>query len=506
MSRQSFRVKCPAPFSGIPFAALSRILRPSSTSQPEGAYCVIRRELVLHYAAMILRAQYVLPITAPLIRDGAIRVVGQTITDVGPAADLVARYPHEAVSDFGKAALLPGFIDAHTNLEHSVIRASELDVPFAQWTKTMIRNSAKLNAADWYSSAVLGGLEALSFGITCVANTSATGAAVGVMRDLGLRGIVYREVVASQRGEVDAAMERAENDVLSWMCEVDNERVQVGVMPGSLYSCHPAILTKVAELATRENLQLALHVAGSKEEFNFIRYGSSAFKIHDGENPIETRTALPWMPSGTSPVRYAVNWGAFDAPNVVAVHCVHINDEDVRFLKTYDVAVCVCSRTNAQLGMGVAPILGLRRAGLRIGFGSDSLAATDSIDMFTQMRTGMLIQRAVDADAGAFLNSTQALEMATIGAARALRLDAQVGSLEAGKVADVIAVDVSRLHLGADADPVPGLVNTCAGTDVLMTMVGGKRIYEKDNWNVDIPLARNLSRVYEARRKLRENA
>ena len=453
---------------------------------------------------MILRARYVLPITSPLIRDGAVRVVGQTITDVGPAADIIARYPQEAVSDFGKAALLPGFIDTHTNLEHSVIRASELDVPFADWTKTMIRHAAKLGPDDWYASAVLGGLEALSCGITCVANTSATGAAVGVMRDLGMRGIVYREVAAAKKDMVQAAMDKAEEDVLSWMCDVDGERVRVGVMPGSLYSCHPAILSQVAQLATREGLQLAIHVAGSKEEFNFIRYGSSAFKIHDGDSPIEATVTLPWLPSGTSPVRYAVNWGAFDAPNVVAVHCVHVDDEDVRMMKSYDVAACICSRTNAQLGMGVAPILSLHRAGLRMGFGSDSLAATDSIDMFTQMRTGMLIQRAVDADSRAFMDSATALRMATIGAARALRLDDRVGSLEAGKDADIIAVDVSRLHLGPESDPVPGLVNTCAGTDVTMTMVAGKKIYEKDNWNVDIPLARSLARVFETRRKLRE--
>ena len=422
---------------------------------------------------MILRARYVLPITAPLIRDGAVRVQGQTITDVGPAADIIARFPAEPVQDFGKATLLPGFIDAHTNLEHSVIRASELDVPFAQWTKTMIRHAGKLTREDWYASAVMGGLEALSCGITCVANTSGTGAAVGVMRDLGLRGIVYREVVASTKDAADAAMAAAEDDVLSWMCDVDGERVQVGLMPGSLYSSHPSVLTRVAELATRENLQLALHVAGSKEEVNFIRYGSSAFKIHDGDKPVEATTTLPWMPSGTTPVRYAVNWGAFDAPNVVAVHCVHVNDEDVRIMKSYDVAACICSRTNAQLGMGVAPILALHRANLRMGFGSDSLAATDSIDMFTQMRTGMLIQRAVDADTGAFMDSHTALKMATIGAARALRLDETVGSLEPGKAADIIAVDVSGLHLGADADPVPGLVNTCSGAEVRMTMVAG---------------------------------
>ena len=452
---------------------------------------------------MILRAKYVLPITSPLIRDGAVRVSGSQITDVGTAAELMAKYPGEAVSDFEKAALLPGFIDCHTNLEHSVIRASELDVPFAQWTKSMIHYSRKLSRDDWYASAVQGGLEALSCGITCVANTSASGAAVGAMRDLGMRGIVYREVGATTKAAVEDAMYAAEEDVLNWMCDVDGVRIQVGLMPGSLYSCHPEIHKRVAELATRENLPIALHVAGSREEFNFIRYGSSAFKIHDGENTIESMTTLPWMPSGTTPVRYAVNWGAFEAPNVVAVHCVHLADEDIRLLKSYDVAICACPRTNAQLGMGVVHITELRRAGLRVGFGSDSLAATDSIDMFTQMRTGMLIQRAAGTS-GTFMDSHVALEMATIGAARALKLDDMVGSLEPGKAADIIAVDVSGLHLAPTADPVPALVNSCSGAEVMMTMVNGRRVYEHGNWNVDIPLARSLARVYQTRRKLHE--
>lgn len=434
------------------------------------------------------------------------RVAGNVITDVGPASALTKQYPADQVQDFGKAVLMPGFIDAHTNLEHSVLRAAELDVPFAKWTKVLIRHSAKMNVDDWYASAVLGGLEALSCGITSVGNTSASGAAVGVMRDLGLRGTVYRQVHASTKDRVAPAMAAAEDDVLSWLCDVDGERVRVGLATGSLYSCHPEILRQTAQLATRENLPVAMHIAGSFEEVNFIRYGSSAFKIHEEGSRVTAQPAesLPWLPSGTTPVRFAVNWGAFEAPNVVAVHCIHLGDEDLRFLKKYNVAVAACPRTNAQLGMGVAPLSEFARAGLRLGFGSDSLAATDSIDMFTQMRTGMLIQRATCAGTGTFMDSATALEMATIGGARVLKLDDQVGSLEPGKLADIIAVDVSGLHLAADADPVPGLVNTCSGSEVMMTMVNGKCVYEKDNWNVDIPLARSLARVFETRRKLHE--
>ena len=186
---------------------------------------------------------------------------------------------------------------------------------------------------------------------------------------------------------------------------------------------------------------------------------------------------------------------------MLAVHCVHTDEEDVKKLKEYNVAVAVCPRCNAQLGMGVAPVDEFMRAGLRVGIGTDSPAATDSTDMLSEMRLGMLIQRAVNV--GRFLNSESMLEMATIGGARALKLDDEIGSLEIGKRADVIAVDLSSSQQSPSTNPVSAMVNTCTSADVIMTMVDGKTLYERDKWHIDVEVAKHIARVIEIRGKLR---
>ena len=148
--------------------------------------------------------------------------------------------------------------------------------------------------------------------------------------------------------------------------------------------------------------------------------------------------------------------------------------------------------------MGVAPLNEFMRAGLRLGMGTDSPAATDSTDMLTEMRIGMLVQRAVNV--GEFLDSATMLEMATIGGARALKLDDKIGSLDVGKLADI---DLSGSHQTPTTDPVSAVVNTCSGADILMTMVGGTTLYEKNKWNVGVEVAKNIARVIEIRGKLR---
>lgn len=451
---------------------------------------------------MLLSAQYILPITSEPFQNGAILVRDGLIRDIGPVESLKLRYPDEEVKDFGSAALLPGLVDLHTHLENAVVRGIVHDVPYTTWIMSLLETSAKLDVADWYDSAILGGLEALSSGITCVADITATGAASTATQKLGLRSVIYREVGAMDKRRVDHAMRLAENDILHWREEVDPSRITIGIAPAAMYACHPSVYGRVAELANREHLPVAMHLAGNREEFNFIKYGSSPFAVHVMDDKRGYVEIPPWLPTGTTPVRYALNWGAFEAENVLAIHCVHVDEKDVKTLKKYDVAVGVCPRINAQLGMGVAPIGEFLRAGLRIGLGTDSPAATDSTDMLEEMRLGMLIQRAVNTNT--FVESATMLEMATLGGARALKLDDKIGSLEVGKCADIIAVDLSGSHQTPTTDPVSAVVNTCTGSDVLMTMVAGVPLYETNKWNVGVEVARSIARVIEIRGKLRD--
>ncbi len=450
---------------------------------------------------MLLCAQYILPITSEPIQRGAVLVRDGFIRDIGTTDMLKLRYPDEEVVDFGLAALMPGLVDLHTHLENSVMRGVVHDVPYTTWIMSIMEKSAKLDVGDWYDSAILGGLEALSSGITTVADITATGAACTATQKLGMRSAIYREVGAMDKRRVDFAMRHAENDIMHWREEVDSSRVTIGIAPAAMYTCHPSVYGRVSEFARRENVPVAMHVAGNREEYKFIKYGSSPFSVHTMENKRGFVEVPPWLPTGTTPVRYALNWGAFESDNVLAIHCVHVNDKDIQKLKEYDVAVAVCPRCNAQLGMGVAPINEFIRSDLRLGLGTDSPAATDSTDLFTEMRIGMLVQRAVNV--GEFLDSATMLEMATIGGARALKLDDKIGSLDIGKYADIIAVDLSSSHQTPTTDPVSAVVNTCSGADILMTMVNGVSLYEKSKWNVGVEVAKSIARVIEIRSKLR---
>ena len=252
----------------------------------------------------------------------------------------------------------------------------------------------------------------------------------------------------------------------------------------------------------QNDLPVAMRLAGSREEYNFVMYGSSMFAVHTMDDSKRGYVEIPpWMPTGVTPVRYALNWGAFESPNVLLVHAVHVDEEDIKKLREYNVSICTCARANAQLGMGVAPLGDFLRAGLNVGLGTDSPAATESTDLLTEMRVGMLIHRAVDTRR--FLDSTTMLELATIGGARALGLDDKIGSIEIGKCADLIVVDLSSSRQAPGSDPVSAVVNTCSASDVLMTMVNGKKLYEKNRWHVDVEVAKNIARVIEIRAKLR---
>jgi 5-methylthioadenosine/S-adenosylhomocysteine deaminase len=448
---------------------------------------------------MLLCAGYVVPVTSDPIVDGAVLVRNGRIRDIGSSEMLRLRYPDEETRDYGQAVLLPGFVDLHTHLENSVMRGMVHDVPYAQWLLAVNEISARMSTHDWNESAVLGGLEALSSGITCIADITSTGASLRAAQKLGLRGVIYREVTAMDKSRVDAAIHLAADDIESWSEAVDSDRLLVGIAPAPLFSCHPLVLKRVAKYAG-DDLPVAMHLAGSREESNFIQYGSSTFSVHNMQGKRGYVEVPPWLPTGTSPVQYALNWDAFKPAHVLAIHCVHVDEDDINTLKQNNVSIAVCPRCNAQLGMGVAPMSEFLDQGFAVGIGSDSPAATNSTDMLIEMRNAMLVQRAINVK---FLSSQAVLEAATIGGARAIHLDDQIGSLEIGKMADIIAIDISSSHQMPTTDPVSAVVGTTSGSDVVMSMVGGTIRYEQNRWHVDVEVAKNIATIIGIRGKLR---
>ncbi|MHB1323581.1 MAG: amidohydrolase family protein [Coriobacteriia bacterium] len=425
---------------------------------------------------MLLLARYVLPVSGPHIEDGAVLVRDGEIAAVGPRSQLVAAHPDEEILDYGLAALMPGFVDLHTHLEYSIFRGVVDDLPYSAWKMEVQRREALLTRQDWADSAVLGAMEAIRSGITTVADITDTGASVDAAHLAGLRGVVYREVSTMDASAVAEVIAEALSDIAEWEGRVDGSRLAIGIAPHSPYTCHPKLFQAVAEAVSASSRPVAIHLAGSRDEYDFVKYGSSPlgqdFRTQSGW------ADEPWMPTGVSPVRYVYQWGVLDLPNVMAVHCVHVDTADIEILKRADVSVAHCPRCNAKLGMGTAPLGEFMSHRLRVGLGTDSPASNSTIDFFEEMRVGLLIQRGLRGEQGFFPAETF-VRLATLEGARALKLDSIIGTLEPGKRADVIAVGLSQSHQVPTQNPYGALVHTCNQEDILMTMVDGRMLYDR---------------------------
>ncbi len=431
-----------------------------------------------YYVRMLLLAEHIIPVTSDPIDDGAVLVRDGRIVEIGGAQRMRSRHPKEEVRDFGRAVIMPGFVDCHTHLEYTVLRGIVHDVPYAEWLAMEHAKADMMTRDDRYDSALVGCMEMLSGGVTTVADFTSTGASCEAINDMGLRSVIYRSVGVPEKAKVDDAVKAAVKDVRAWRETSDTERIAVGIAPKALHACHPSIFSSVNALAAGMGLPVAMHMAGSYEELRYIRDGATPLSVRGISRDTDSLTDRPmWLPTGVTPVNYALNWNAFDAENTLAVHCVHVDDHDIAKLKAHDVAIAVCTRCNAQLGMGLAPLPKFLQAGIRVGLGTDSPAATDSADMFTEMRLGMLIHRSVNRNI--FLSASTMLELATMGGARALRMDDEIGSLEPGKRADITAIDLSGSRQMPLVDPVAAVVTGAAVADVLFTMVGGETRYER---------------------------
>ena len=447
---------------------------------------------------MLLTARYVLPVATPHIENGAVLVRDDTIVEIGDFEHLHALHPDEPVRDFGLATLMPGFIDLHTHLEYSSMRGLVDDLPYSEWKLQLMHKEHQFSGQDWDDSALLGALEALQSGITTIADITRTGASAHAAHASGLRALIYREVATMDKHQVEPVMARASSDIDAWRATSDNNRVTVGIAAHAPYSCHPELFRRVAAYA-QDGTPVAIHLAGSVEEYDFVKYGSSMLATdvrdsYDADAPL-------WLPTGVSPVRYVLQWGLFDVPNLLAVHCTQVNGDDIEVLSSHDVSIAHCPRCEAKLGMGVAPVEKFLRAGIRVGLGTDSPAASNSMDMFEEMRIGLLVQRAILGEER-FMNARQFVKMATLDAARALKLDGRLGSLEPGKQADIIAVDLSKSHQIPTHHPYSTLVHTANQENVLATMIAGEFVYESRVWS-HLDHERIYARAEEMRMKLR---
>jgi cytosine/adenosine deaminase-related metal-dependent hydrolase len=433
-------------------------------------------------------ARWIVPITGAPVASGCVAVDEGRIAFVGSAREA----PAGIDDDLGDAILLPGLVNAHTHLELTAFRGLLDDLPFREWIATLqSAKEAVMKPDDFLNAARLGVAEGLLAGVTTFADSCDSGVALRAMRELGARGIMYQEVFGPDPAQSDRAVAdlRAKIDRL----RADETPLQrLGVSPHAPYTVSDALFAAAAAYAGEAELPMAIHIAESDAEARLVRGAGGPFA-----DALRARY-IAAARRGRSPIEMLQRLGVL-ARRPLLIHCVHVDADDVNTIARADCPVAHCPASNAKLGHGIAPVTDMLAARIRVGLGSDSMASNDYMDLLAESRLALLAQR-VRTKRHDTLSAAAALELATLGGARALGLDAEIGSLEPGKSADLVAFELDDLRATPTYDPSTALVFAHAPRTVRLSMVAGNVLVRDGRAQLFDPAVQ--SRVAETARRL----
>jgi aminodeoxyfutalosine deaminase len=404
---------------------------------------------------MIFAAGLILPVSAPAIRDGAILVRDGRIAAVGTLGGVGRENPDADVRFFPHYTIIPGAINAHAHLGFRRKDAPEGGT-FSGWLARLIERLPEKEA--WTAEAARNSArEAIEAGTTFMAESSPYGECLPQLAESGLAGTVYAEFFPHELGAPEEAVEFIVSKVRE-LREGLPERVAAQVSVHSPYTVDPESSRLAARRTREEGWHLAIHLSESPEEVEFVRDGTGPLTDIFGRND--------WGGSGVSPVHYAESIELL-APETIAAHlATGVSEEDVEVLARTGAAAAHCPRSNEYLGCGVSPVPRMMESGVRVGMGTDGLWSSPSMNLFEETLFA-LKQHGFDGTTG--------LRLATLEGARALGIEAETGSLEAGKWADLAVIEA----LPGDGDPEREVLEAAAGGGVAATVVGGTPIFDR---------------------------
>ena len=408
-------------------------------------------------------ARWILPITSPSLENGTVAVEDGRITYVGPRAGA----PRGTDVDLGEALLLPGLVNVHTHLELTVLRGFLEDLHFARWIARLNKvKRAVLDRDRMLDAARLGLVEGVRSGITTYADTCDTGVAFDAMLEAGVRGIMYQEVFGPDPSVFATSLAELQAKVVAFR-ERETSLVRVGVSPHAPYTVSDALYAAVAEYAARENLPVAVHIAESEAESDLVEQGTGVFA--DGLR----RRGIAVEPRGASSIELLDRLGVLGTRPLM-IHCVRLKPRDLELLGRTETSFAHCPVSNAKLGHGTAPLVELLQLHGKVGLGTDSVASNNRMDLLAEARAAILAQRARLARHD-ILCAKDVLFLATLGGARALGIDGEVGSLEAGKSADLAAFPLDACSLPVH-DPEVAAVFALPGVSATLVTVAGREL------------------------------
>jgi len=418
--------------------------------------------------ALRLSADWVITMDGAPIRGGAVVVGGDgrisQIEEAGEgalreAAPSVLETPDGGSFPRHQTVLIPGLVNAHSHLELTGLGGKITEEEFPAWIAHLTRLWRERKPTEYLDAARQGVRDSWAIGVTTVADCGATGAVLQALSELGGSGIAYHEIFGPAPEQADAALE-AWALRLSELRRFETPRVRLGASPHAPYTVSGPLYRLATAHARKEKLPIAVHVAESPLEDDFVRNGAGGFA--DGHR---TRGLKP-AARGLSPVAWLDQHGVF-GPDCVAVHCCTVDGDDIDTLARRGAGVAHCPRSNRRHHRIDAPLAQLIGAGLRVGVGTDSVASVDPLDPLAEARRAREL---------ASLDAQEALALVTLGAARTIGLGAEVGSLVVGKWGDLVALE---LPAADSAEQLFDAVLASSAAQVTATWIGGREVYRR---------------------------
>lgn len=408
---------------------------------------------------LLVEARWILPI----VPFGSVLEYFSVVVDKGRIIDLLPtdqarnRYRAPSVNLLDEHVLIPGLINLHTHAAMTLMRGLADDLPLMIWLQEHIWPAEKQLVSERFvrDGTLLACAEMLGGGVTCFNDMYYyPHSSIDAVLQAGIRaniGLVVLEFATAYANDADDYLQKGFDIRDAWR---DNQKLAFSLAPHAPYTITNRTFEKIVTYAEQLNVGIHTHLHETMDEI------TQSIAQH-----------------GVRPLYRLADLG-LPGPNLTVAHCVHLEPSEIDLLAEYGCHVAHCPTSNLKLASGMAPTTDLLKHGINIGLGTDGAASNNRLDVFSEMRLAALLAKGTSGDA-AVLPAEQALQMATINAARAMGLDDKIGSLEIGKLADMAAVKISGPEMQPCFDPVSHLVYVAGREQVTHTWVAGELQYQK---------------------------
>lgn len=384
-----------------------------------------------------------------VIKNTNIYIKDNIITHIGEIREDIQV---ERVIDGKNKIAMPGLINAHTHIGMSLLRNFADDLPLHDWlTKKIWPTEANLRGEDVYWGSLLSMVEMIQGGTTAFCDMYFFMDEVGKgLEESGMRGVLTRGLI--EDNDAKAKLKETKELFNNWNSKA-NGRIKVMVAPHAPYTCSPDFLIESFNLAKELNTGIHIHLSETKKEIE------DSFKLY-----------------GKSPIKHVYDLGILDL-HTIAAHCVHVDDEDIEIIKEKNVFPVNNPGSNFKLASGFAPVAQMLNKGVSVALGTDGSSSNNNLNMFEEINLAAIINKAVNLNAIS-VPAISALEMATVNGAKALGWNEEIGSIEVGKKADIVLIDIDKPHLYPHHNIISSLAYSVQASDVDTVLVDGKIIME----------------------------